>query len=111
MLVYDEEGLGAARAWLARTGVGDDSRFGDLVEAAMHVIPRAKDKGQFVRPEARILDSLRTALFDHVSAPVDLAAPTAAVGLFEIGGDLGFKLPGELGYTIPGEGAADEDEE
>jgi len=111
MLVYDEEGLGAARAWLARTGVGDDSRFGDLVEAAMYVIPRAKDKGQFVRPEARILDSLRTALFDHVPAPVDLAAPTAAVGLFEIEGDLGFKLPGELGYTIPGEGGVDEDEE
>ncbi len=110
MLVYDEDGLAAARAWLARTGLGDDGRFGDLVEAAMHAIPRVKDKGQFARPEARIIDSLRTALFDHIPPPVEPSA-TAVQGAFEIAGELGFKLPGELGYEDDGEGEVGEGEE
>lgn len=99
MLVYDEEGLAAARAWLARTGLVDDQRFSDLVEAALHAIPRVMDKGTFARPEARILDSLRTSLFDHIAAPVDeVVVPGGAAALFEIDGELGFKVPGELGY-------------
>jgi putative DNA methylase len=53
MLTYAEEGLAAARAWLNRTGKAGDPRFHDLVEAALHAIPRTKDKGEFVRPEAR----------------------------------------------------------
>ncbi|MDM3924568.1 DUF1156 domain-containing protein [Mycobacterium intracellulare] len=98
MLIYDEDGLPAARAWLARTGMGDDSRFADLLQAALTAIPRVKDKGQFVRPEARILDSLRTALFDQIPVPADAAVPLAPKGLFEIDGELGFSLPGQLGY-------------
>ena len=98
MLIYDEDGLPAARAWLARTGMGEDPRFADLLQAAQTAIPRVKDKGQFVRPEARILDSLRTALFDQIPVPVDMAAPQAPKGLFEIDGELGFSVPGQLGY-------------
>jgi putative DNA methylase len=98
MLIYDEDGLPAARAWLARTGMGEDPRFADLIQASLAAIPRVKDKGQFVRPEARILDSLRTALFDHVPAPVDVTAPIAPTGLFEIEGELGLSVPGQLGY-------------
>jgi hypothetical protein len=71
MLVYDDEGLTAARAWLSRTGLADDGKLSDLVEAALRAVPRAKDKGEFARPEARILDSLRAALFEHLPAPVD----------------------------------------
>ena len=111
MLVYDEDGLAAARAWLARTGLGDDARFADLLQAAMNAIPRVKDKGQFARPEARILDSLRTALFDHIPVPVDPIARTAVQGAFEIDGELGFKLPGELGYEDDGEDEVAEVEE
>jgi hypothetical protein len=111
MLVYDEDGLAAARAWLARTGLGDDSRFADLVEAALNAIPRVKDKGQFARPEARILDSLRTTLFEHIPVPVDPSVPTAIQGAFEIDGELGFKLPGELGYEEDGEDVVGEAEE
>lgn len=111
MLIYDEVGIAAAKAWLSRTGLGEDSRFADLLGATMHAIPRVKDKGEFVRPEARILDSLRTALFDHVAAPADPAPVTANAGLFEIDGELGFKLPGELGYDDDADEEADEDEE
>jgi adenine-specific DNA methylase len=100
MLVYDEDGLAAARAWLARTGLADDQRLSDVLQAALNAVPRVKSKGVFARPEARILDSMRTALFEHVPAPVDpspMPAPVQAAA-FEIEGELGFKLPGELGY-------------
>ena len=74
MLVYDEQGLAAAKAWLTRTGLGDDTRFSDLIAAALRAIPRTKEKGEFVRPEARILDSLRTALFDHIPPLAEAAS-------------------------------------
>jgi hypothetical protein len=73
MLTYAEEGLAAARAWLNRTGKADDPRFHDLVEAALHAIPRTKDKGEFVRPEARMLEGLRATLFEDVAAPSETA--------------------------------------
>jgi len=69
MLTYDEDGLAAARAWLERTGKGDDPRFADLVEAAIHAIPRTQAKGEFARPEARVLEGLRATLFDQIAAP------------------------------------------
>jgi putative DNA methylase len=77
MLTYAEEGLGAARVWLNRTGKAGDSHFHDLVEAALHAIPRTKDKGEFVRPEARALEGLRATLFDDIAAPSE--TPEAAV--------------------------------
>jgi adenine-specific DNA methylase len=112
MLIYDEDGLGAARAWLTNTGAGDDQRFTDLITAALHAIPRVKDKSEFARPEARILDSLRTALFDHIPAPSDPSnVPTAVQTGFEIDGELGFTLPGELGYDGDDQDEAGEAEE
>jgi putative DNA methylase len=84
MLVYDEEGLAAARRWLQRTEKGDDVRFTALVEAALHAVPRGKDKGEFVRPEARILDSIRTSLYDDRIAPIAEAdLPVAQTSLFD----------------------------
>ncbi len=77
MLVYAEEGLPAARAWLSRTGKDGDARFRDLIEAALHAIPRVKDKGVFARPEARVLEGLRATLFDDIPAPTE--APEAGL--------------------------------
>ncbi|MGO9583601.1 MAG: DUF1156 domain-containing protein, partial [Acidimicrobiales bacterium] len=71
MLVYEEEGLAAAKAWLSRTHKADDQKFHDLVEAAIRAVPRVKDKGEFVRPEARALEGLRATLFDDIAAPAD----------------------------------------
>ena len=71
MLVYDSEGLAAARAWLDRTTLQGDARFRDLLAAALAAIPRTKAREGFVRPEARILDSLRAALFEGVPLPAD----------------------------------------
>lgn len=84
MLVYDEEGLAAARSWLQRNGCRDSSRFTAVVEAALHAVPRNRDKGEFVRPEARILDSLRAALYDEqIPAPEELEIPVAQASLFD----------------------------
>lgn len=85
MLVYEEDGTRAAQAWLLQNGLTDDVRFKELVGAAMHAVPRRKQKGMFVRPEARILDSLRTAFFDDLALPPDpdaIAAANAAPSLF-----------------------------
>jgi adenine-specific DNA methylase len=98
MLVYDEEGLAAAKSWLARTGLAEDPKLADLVRAALYAVPRVKDKGDFARPEARILDSLRATLFERIPAPVEGAAAPPQQALFETDGQLGFRLPGELGY-------------
>jgi hypothetical protein len=97
MLVYDE-GLAAAKSWLARTGLAEDPRFADLVRAALYAVPRVKEKGEFTRPEARVLDGLRATLFEQIPAPIDAAEASVQEAMFEIEGDLGFKLPGELGY-------------
>jgi len=85
MLVYEEEGLAAAKAWLSRTGKSEDQRFRDLTEAAIHAIPRVRDKGEFARPEARALEGLRATLFDEIVAPRDSdAAPIEVARLFEM---------------------------
>lgn len=84
MLVYEEEGLGAARAWLARTGKSDEQKFHDLLEAALHAVPRLKDKGEFVRPEAAALEGLRATLFDDLAAPADDEPAAEPDRLFEL---------------------------
>jgi len=82
MLVYEEDGTRAAQSWLNRHGLADDVQFKELVGAAIHAVPRRKQKGVFVRPEARVLDSLRTSFFEDLDLPPDpdaglLAAPPA----------------------------------
>jgi len=82
MLTYEDDGLAAARSWLDRTGRGDDPRFADLVEAAIGAVPRARDKGELVRPEARTLEGLRATLFDHIPAPPEAKTAPAPMRLF-----------------------------
>lgn len=84
MLVYEEEGLGAARAWLGRTGKADDQKFHDLVEAVIHAVPRVKDEGEFARPEAAALEGLRATLFDDITAPADDEPAAEPDRLFEL---------------------------
>jgi len=79
MLTYEEDGAGAARAWLERTGHVGDSRFRDLVLAAVHAIPRVRQGEEFVRPEARALEGIRITLFDDIPAPAEPIASTVVV--------------------------------
>lgn len=71
MVVYDDDGARAAKAWLDERSLVESPRLTSLVEAALNAVPRARTKTGFARPEARILDSMRTTLFDQVPAPVD----------------------------------------
>lgn len=79
MVVYDEDGAGAARAWLTRTGFAGDPQFRDLVAAAINAVPRTREKSDFVRPEARSLEGLRLTIFDDLPAPREpVQTPTPA---------------------------------
>jgi adenine-specific DNA methylase len=78
MLVFDEEGLAAARSWLERDGRADDPSFRALFEAALNAIPRTREKGELTRPEARTLERLRATIFDDVAAPPEPDAELAA---------------------------------
>ncbi len=71
MLVYEEDGSRAAQKWLDSHDLASDIRFKELIGAAIHAVPRRKQKGMFVRAEARVLDSLRTSFFEDVSLPPD----------------------------------------
>jgi adenine-specific DNA methylase len=73
MVTYEEDGLAAAQAWLDRTGKRDDPKFNDLIAAALRAIPRIRDRGEFVRAEARTLEGLRATLFDSIPAPEESA--------------------------------------
>ena len=78
MLIYEEDGLGAARSWLEGTGRREDPRFADFFRAALNAIPRLREKGEFVRPEAMTLEGMRATLFDGIEAPPEAAgAPPA----------------------------------
>lgn len=85
MLLYDEEGLAAAERWLRRSGYGDQQAFRSLFRAALHAVPRTRVKGLFARPEARILEGLRTTLFEEIPAPIDTATEAGAdEGMLEL---------------------------
>ena len=56
-------------AWLKRTGYADDGKFHDLVQAAIHAVPRTKIKDKFVLPEAQTLESIRANIFEDIAQP------------------------------------------
>jgi len=86
MLTYDEDGVGSAKRWLEHSGLNADPRFVALIEAAVRAIPRTKSGDEFVRPEARILESIRASLFaDMIPAPVEPELVVAQATLFDQG--------------------------
>lgn len=83
MLTYEEDGPRAVRSWLERTRLGTDTTFIALFTAALKAIPRTKDKGEFIRPEARALEGLRATVFDSIPAPAEAELPAEQLGLIE----------------------------
>jgi hypothetical protein len=76
MLVYDEDGPGACDVFLLRRGLKRDTTFKAVVQALINAIPRTQVRGQFVRPEAAILDNMRLAFYtDELTVP-PVAEPT-----------------------------------
>lgn len=71
MWVFEEDGAAACEAFLRRTGLRMDAAFKACVQAMLNAIPRTKQKGKFVRPEAEVLEGMRLAFFDDLTVPVD----------------------------------------
>jgi len=66
MLVYEEDGAPACETFLKRAGLRNDGTFRACLQAMLNAVPRTRVKGEFVRPEADILDRLRLAFFEDL---------------------------------------------
>ena len=71
MLIYEEDGAPACAAFLKRTNLLSDGAFKACLQAMLNAIPRTKVKGDFARPEAKTLDTLRLAFFDDLTVPAE----------------------------------------
>ena len=85
MLIYQEDGANACQAFLKGAGLLMDSTFKACLQAMINAIPRTQVKGEFVRPEADVLDRLRLAFFDELQVPAEEEPETVAeqLGMFE----------------------------
>ncbi len=84
MNAQQEDGITGAEGFLKRTRLGSDAQLADLIQALINAIPRTKQKGKFIRPEAAMLDVLATHFFPQVEIPEDWQP------LVESQGELGF---------------------
>ncbi len=75
MLIYQEDGPLACESFLKRTGLLTDGAFKACLQALLNAIPRTQIKGQFVRPEAEVLDRLRLAFFEDLEVPAEEESP------------------------------------
>jgi len=87
MMVYAEDGAGACDVFLRKAGLKNDATFKALLQALLNAIPRARIKGKFVRPEAEVLESLRLAFFDDLTAPVEEEPEMPVVKQAGLGGE------------------------
>ncbi|GIW50773.1 MAG: hypothetical protein KatS3mg081_0128 [Gemmatimonadales bacterium] len=64
LLLVEEEGTRAAATFLARRGRDRDPAFKGLIQGLIQAIPATKDKkGEYLRPEAKLLEALRQVVF------------------------------------------------
>lgn len=75
MLIYQEDGAAACRRFVDVNGLTANSTFKALLEAAINAIPRTREKGKFVRPEADVLENMRLAFFPDVQPPTEEPEP------------------------------------
>jgi putative DNA methylase len=69
LYVAEVDGLREAKALIDLAGLASDSRFMACVQGLVNAIPRTKNKGEWVRPEAGLLDALVTAYFPDIEIP------------------------------------------
>jgi len=74
MHVADVDGMAAAKALVDRAGFVRDAAFLACVQGLVNSIPRNKEKGEWVRPEAETLDRLCAAFFPDIEIPPDAVA-------------------------------------
>lgn len=77
LYVAGMDGTHAAKALLDRHRLAEDVRFLATVQGLVNAIPRTKVKGEWVVPEAGLLDILVTAYLPGVSLPIEMEDVTA----------------------------------
>jgi hypothetical protein len=75
MMLYVEDGAQSCKAFLNNAGLLNDSTFKACLQALVNAIPRTKQKGQFIRPEAAALENLCLAFFPDITLPAEEAPP------------------------------------
>ncbi|MET7666779.1 DUF1156 domain-containing protein [Micromonospora luteifusca] len=84
LYVAAEDGMPAAKRFIDRLGLTGDRAFLATVQGLVNAVPRTKAKGQWVIPEAGLLDTLATLYLPNIEFPTD--EPEVAVaeqdGLF-----------------------------
>jgi len=78
MYIAEVDGLAAAKAYIDRNSLADDNRFLGALQGFVSAIPRTRLKGNWVRPEAGILDALCAAYFPSIEMPEAVAAAEAS---------------------------------
>ena len=71
LYVAAEDGMPAAKRFMDRLGLTTDAAFLATVQGLVNAIPRSKAKGQWIIPEAGLLDTLATLYFPSIAFPAD----------------------------------------
>ena len=71
LYVAAEDGMPAAKRFLDQHGLTTDAAFLATVQGLVNAIPRSKMKGQWVIPEAGLLDTLATLYLPSIEFPAD----------------------------------------
>lgn len=74
------DGMGDAKALMDRLGLSGDQRFLAYVQGLVNAMPRVKAKGEWIVPEAGLLDTLVTAHLPDITLP---AEPGVVAGIEE----------------------------
>ena len=69
LYVAAEDGMPAAKRFLDQHGLTTDSAFLATVQGLVNAIPRSKMKGQWINPEAGLLDTLATLYLPSIEFP------------------------------------------
>lgn len=71
MMLYAEDGAGACDLFLRKSNLKQDATFKALLQSMLHAIPRVREKGRLVCPEAEILENMRLAFYPEMTVPLE----------------------------------------
>ena len=71
LYLAESDGLPAGKALIDRLGLASDERFLTCLQGLVRSLPRTRDKGRWVLPQAGVLDALITSYFPGIEVPVE----------------------------------------